>query len=122
MQDFATRPVDQLMEKYGTHCLEEVGIGTKIVHSYTIDTSKFSRSMDMTAAIKAKYKSGSFNAGMNVDSEYHDAAWSDRSAVSAKIFTYGTSDNQLAEITDLSQGLNEHPAARLAQSHADPVL
>jgi len=62
--DFATQPVDSLMEKYGTHCLEEVGIGTKIVHSYTIDTSKFSRKMDVTAALKAKYVGGSFKAGL----------------------------------------------------------
>jgi hypothetical protein len=121
-QDFITRPVDRLMEKYGTHCLEEIGIGTKIVHSYTIDTSKFSRSMDVTAALKAKYEAGTFNAGMTVNSEYHDAAWNDRSAVSVKIFTYGTSDNQLAEITDLSEGLSKHPLAVLKQGWHNPTL
>lgn len=121
-KDFAIRPIDLLMEKYGTHCLVEVGIGTKIVHSYTIDTSKFSKSMDVTAALKAKYDGGSFNAGMDVDSEYHDAAWKDRSAVSVKIFTYGTSDSQLAEITDLSRGLSEHPLAVLRQGWHNPTL
>ncbi len=121
-QDFRKRSIDELISKYGTHCLEEIGIGTKIVHSYTIDTSKFSRSIDVTAALKAKYQIGSFNAGLGVDSEYHDAAWSDRAAVSVKIFTYGTSDSQLAEITDLSQGLGQHPMTVLKQGWHNPTL
>jgi hypothetical protein len=110
------------MAKYGTHSLEEIGIGTKIVHSYTIDTSKFSRSIDVTAALKAKYEGAKFQAGMSIDAEYHDAPWNDRSAVSIKIFTYGTSDNQLAEITDLSKGLGEHPLAVLRQGWHNPTL
>jgi hypothetical protein len=121
-QDFAKRTVDELMQKYGTHCLHEIGIGTKIVHSYTIDTSKFSRAIDVAAALKAKYESGSFHAGLNVEGEYHDAAWNDHSAVKVKIYTYGTSDHQLAEITDLSKGLGEHPLMALRQGWHNPTL
>jgi hypothetical protein len=121
-QDFAKRTVDELMAKYGTHCLEEIGIGTKIVHSYTIDTSKFSTKIDVTAALKAKYQSGSFHAGLNVEGEYHDAAWDDHSAVKVKIYTYGTSDNQLEEITDLSKGLGQHPMNVLKQGWHNPTL
>jgi hypothetical protein len=121
-QDFAKRSIEDLMAKYGTHCLEDIGIGTKIVHSYTIDTSKFSKEIDVTAALKAKYEAASFHAGVEVEGEYHDAAWRDRSAVSIKIFTYGTSDTQLAEITDLSQGLGQHPLAVLRQGWHNPTL
>lgn len=121
-QDFAKRTVDELMEKYGTHCLEEIGIGTKIVHSYTIDTSKFSKAIDVTAALKAKYESGTFHAGLDMEGIYHDAAWNDHNAVKVKIFTYGTSDSQLAEITDLSQGLGQHPLAALRQGWHNPTL
>ena len=122
--DFENEAVDKLMKKYGTHCLEEFGMGTKIVHSYTIDTSKFSKEINAKAEVKALYSAGSGGAGGggHINTNFNDKAWLDKSAVSVKINAYGVSDIQIGAVPDLSKGLGEHPLAVLAQGWHNPSL
>jgi hypothetical protein len=121
--DFRNESVDSLINKYGTHCLEEVGIGTKIVHSYTIDTSKFSKEIDARAEVKARYDGGEGGGGGgHVSTHLNDKAWMDKSAVSVNIHAYGINDIQVGNITDLSKGLGEYPLRVLAQGWHNPTL
>jgi hypothetical protein len=121
-RDFAEQPTARLIDKYGTHVLAEIGIGTRIVHSYTIDTSKLSKSFDIKASVKAHYGEEGASVGGSTDSDYHNADWNDRSAVSINITGAGVSDAQLDEITDLTKEQGEHPLAVLKQGWHNPTL
>lgn len=120
-EDFESESVDKLIQKYGTHLLQKVGIGSKIIHHYTIDTSKFTDNMDIKASIAAGYEGGGLVIDGDANASYNESKWRDKKTVEVSVETWGVSDIQLGEIT-VDQATAEHPLSILKQGWHNPTL
>jgi len=107
-----------IFDKYGTHYLYAVTIGTKIVYGHTFDTSKTTKSFDAGVEMQLKYgePGAKVSGGGGVDVKGSTAQASD--AESIKFYGDGVSDEQLKA----AGTADKNPLGILVQGWHNPTL
>jgi MAC/Perforin domain-containing protein len=109
---------EQIFEKYGTHYLYAITIGSKIVYGHTVDSSKTTKSFDIAVELRAKYgePGAEISGGGGVDYKQSSAQAAD--AESVKFYAEGVSDEQL----QAAERADKNPLAVLKQGWHNPTL
>lgn len=103
-----------LFQKYGTHYLNKVYIGCKLVYGHTVDSSALSSGTDVKADLKAAYMGVSASGGVAVtNSSEHEAVFGNTHLVAA-----GVSDVQMEALKDV----DTNPFAVLREGWHTPSL
>lgn len=103
-----------LFQKYGTHYLNKVYIGCKLVYGHTVDSSALSSGTDVKADLKAAYMGVSGHVGVSLtNSSDHEAVFGNTHLVAA-----GVNDVQMEALKDVQS----NPFAVLREGWHTPSL
>lgn len=118
----------QIFDKYGTHYLYAVTIGSKIVYGQTVDTSKTTTGYDAAVEMQAKYGEPGAEIGGSAGVKVTQSNEQATDSMTVKFYGAGISD---AQIDAMDQTLNAAQAqasapastsATAAGSAADPTV